>query len=60
MDGTRNRDLQQNWRVGASLSVPVDRLNSIKFAVTSGVYARTGNDFDAIGVSWQHRWGGGL
>ena len=60
VDGDRNRDLQRNWRVGATLSLPVDRLNSIKFAVSSGVYARTGNDFDAIGVSWQHRWGGGL
>jgi hypothetical protein len=60
VDGARNRDLQQNWRVGASLSLPVDRSNSIKFAMSSGVYARTGNNFDAIAMSWQHRWGGGL
>ncbi len=60
VDGRYNRDLQQNWRVGASLSVPVDRLNSVKFALSSGVYARTGNNFDAVAVSWQHRWGGGL
>jgi hypothetical protein len=55
-----NRDLQQNWRVGASLSLPVDRRNSVKLALSSGVYARTGNSFDAVGVSWQHRWGGGF
>ncbi len=60
VDGRYNRDLQQNWRVGASLSLPVDRANSVKFALSSGVYARTGNDFDAVAVSWQHRWGGGL
>ncbi len=60
LDGRYNRDLQQNWRVGASLSLPVDRRNSVKLAVSSGVYARTGNEFDAVGVSWQHRWGGGL
>lgn len=60
VDGRYNRDLQQNWRVGASLSLPVDRRNSVKFAASSGVYARTGNEFDAVAVSWQHRWGGGF
>ncbi|MDI9237767.1 transporter [Lysobacter sp. LF1] len=60
VDGRYNRDLQQNWRVGASLSLPVDRANSVKIAVSSGVYARTGNEFDAVALSWQHRWGGGL
>ncbi|UNK57826.1 transporter [Pseudoxanthomonas daejeonensis] len=60
VDGLHNRDLQQNWRVGASLSLPVDRRNSVKFAISSGVYARTGNEFDALAVTWQHRWGGGV
>ena len=60
IDGRFNRDLQQNWRVGASLSLPVDRFNSVKVAVSSGVYARTGNEFDAVALTWQHRWGGGL
>lgn len=53
-------DLQQNWRLGATLAIPVSQRNSIKFAVSSGVSARTGNNFDAIGLAWQHRWGGGL
>jgi len=35
-------------------------LNSVKFYASSGVAARTGNGYDAIGVAWQHRWGGGL
>ena len=60
IDGALSNDLQQNWRVGATLAIPVDRLNSIKLSASSGVSARTGNDFDAIGVAWQHRWGGGL
>ena len=55
-----NNDLQQNWRVGATLAIPVNRLNSIKFYASSGVSARTGNNYDAIGVAWQYRWGGGL
>jgi hypothetical protein len=53
-------DLQQNWRVGATYAMPLDRLNSIKFYASSGLSARTGNNFDAIGAAWQYRWGGGL
>jgi hypothetical protein len=60
VDGVAKADLQQNWRVGATLAIPVDRRNSIKFAASSGVSARTGNNFDLIAVAWQYRWGGGL
>ncbi len=58
--GVLKNDLQQNWRVGATLAIPVDRRNSIKFAASSGVSARTGNNFDLLAVAWQYRWGGGL
>jgi hypothetical protein len=60
VNGVLSNDLQQNWRVGATLALPVDRANSIKFYASSGVAARTGNNFDLIGVAWQYRWGGGL
>jgi len=60
LNGTLNSDLQQNWRVGATLAVPVDLRNSVKFYASSGVSARTGNGFDLLGVAWQYRWGGGL
>ena len=60
IDGTRNYDLQQNWRVGATLALPIDRLNSVKLYGSSGVSARTGNNFDLIGIAWQFRFGGGL
>jgi len=60
IDGTRNTDLQQNWRIGTTLAVPVDLYNSIKLYASSGVWSRTGNDFDLLGIAWQYRWGGGL
>lgn len=60
IDGAHNNDLQQNWRTGATLAFPVDRRNSIKLYASSGVSARTGNNYDLIGIGWQHRWGGGL
>jgi hypothetical protein len=60
LDGVRGADLQQNWRVGGTLAFPVDARNSVKLYASSGVFARTGNNFDLVGVAWQHRWGGGL
>jgi hypothetical protein len=53
-------DLQENWRLGGTLALPVDRRKSLKFKASSGVSARTGNNFDQVAVAWQHRWGGGL
>jgi hypothetical protein len=60
LNGMLNADLQQNWRFGATLALPVDRHNSIKLYASSGVSARTGNNYDVLGVAWQYRWGGGL
>jgi hypothetical protein len=60
VDGALDSNLQQNWRVGSTVALPIDRNNSIKLNVSSGVSARTGNNFDLVGVAWQYRWGGGL
>jgi hypothetical protein len=60
IDDTLNNDLQRNWRLGGTLAFPVDAHNSIKLYASSGVSARTGNNFDLIGIAWHYRWGGGL
>ena len=60
LNGTLSNDLQQNWRLGATLAFSVDAYNSIKVYASSGVSARTGNNFDLLGIAWQYRWGGGL
>ena len=60
INGTPNDDRQGNWRLGATLALPVDIHNSVKLYASSGVSARTGNNYDLIGVAWQYRWGGGL
>jgi hypothetical protein len=58
--GMRSNDLQQNWRMGATVAFPVDARHSIKLYASSGTSARTGNNFDLVGIAWQTRWGGGL
>ena len=60
VNGVLDYNLQQNWRVGGTLAIPIDLRNSIKLNASSGVSARTGNNFDLAGIAWQYRWGGGL
>ena len=60
IDGVKGDDIQKNWRFGATLTLPVNRHNSIKLYASTGVYARRGENFDIVGIAWQYRWGGGL
>ena len=60
VNGALDTNLQQNWRVGGTLAIPLDARNSLKFNASSGVSARTGNNFDLVGVAWQYRWGAGI
>lgn len=58
--GVKGDDLQRTWRGGGTLALPVNRRNSVKLYASTGVSARTGNNYDLFGVGWQYRWGGGL
>lgn len=58
--GNRRADLQQNWRTGATIAVPLSSRHSLKGYVSTGVQTRTGNDFDLYGLVWQYRWGDGM
>ncbi len=60
LDGVLNNDMQRNWRFGGTFAFPIDARNSVKLYLSSGVSARTGNNFDLLGIAWQYRWGGGL
>jgi len=57
IDGVPGEHLA-NARLGLTLSVDLSRHNSIKLFGTTGVYSRTGLDFDSLGIAWQVRWGG--
>jgi hypothetical protein len=60
VDGVAGDNLQRNWRLGATLALPLSVRSSVKFYGSSGVSARTGNKFDLLGIAWQYRWGGGI
>jgi hypothetical protein len=60
IDGVTSNELQQNWRTGFSLAIPINLRNSIKLFGSSGVSTRTGTNYDSLGIAWQYRWGGGI
>ncbi len=60
IDGVRNDDIEENSRAGATLALPVNRNNSIKFFASTPIYTSAGGDYDLAGILWQYRWGGGL
>lgn len=60
MDNNRADNMQQNWRVGGTLSFPLSKQMSIKLNGSKGIYSRTGSSFDIMGITWQYRWGEGL
>ena len=55
-DGAPAINRQSNSRLGATVSLPLGRSQSIKVAYSSGVTARTGSNFRTLAVGWQHVW----
>ena len=58
INGTPVNGTQENWRFGSTLSYPIDKQNSIRLTGSKGVYSRTDTSYNAVGISWQYRWGG--
>jgi hypothetical protein len=56
VNGTEKADLQRNSRIGATLSFPVGRRQSIKFSGSTGATTRIGADFHTFGAAWQLTW----
>ena len=51
--GLFKQDFQANSRAGATLSVPLWRRNSVRFAVSQGAYTTIGADFLGLSASFQ-------
>jgi hypothetical protein len=47
---------QNNSRLGGTLSLPVTRQQSVKFAYSSGVSGTIGAKFSTISAGWQYVW----
>ena len=56
LDGDFNDDRQDNTRIGMTAVVPTGKLSSVKFAISTGVNVRVGQDFNTLSVGWQKSW----
>jgi hypothetical protein len=56
VNGSLKNDYQRNSRVGATVSVPLDRHQSLKFSYNSGAYVSIGGDYKNISAAWQYSW----
>lgn len=53
VEGIVNPDEQRNTRLGATLSLPIDKFQSVKLVYSTGATTRRGTDFDSFSVNWQ-------
>jgi hypothetical protein len=53
--GVNQHDLEENYRVGAALSMPLGRRESIKLYGSDGVFARTGSNFWLLGIGFRYQ-----
>ena len=57
LNGIRNLDTRQtSSRIGATVSLPYTRHQSIKIAYTDGTYIRFGGNYQNVSVAWQYSW----
>jgi hypothetical protein len=57
LNGVEKPDtLQQNSRIGGTVSIPVSKHQSLKFTYNRGAYIRYGGNYDNVSVAWQYSW----
>ena len=58
VDGSANDDEQRNSRVGLTVSIRLNRIQSLRIAASRGAITRIGGDFISIGASYGYSWMG--
>ena len=59
LNGIRNLDSKQtSSRIGATVSIPYTKHQSIKIAYSDGTYVRFGGNYQNVSVAWQYTWFG--
>lgn len=57
VNGVKGNNLQENSRIGFTCAAPINKHQSLKLNLSTGVWTRTGSDFNVISLAWQYRWG---
>ena len=56
LDGVGGSDRKSNARVGATISVPVARRQSIQIHYSRGAVTGIGGKFSTLAIAWQSAW----
>lgn len=57
LNGVENPATQQrNSRIGGTMSVPLNKHQSLKFSYNYGAYTKYGGNFHSLSVAWQYSW----
>ena len=56
INGADKQDSQRASRLGATMSMPVGRRQSLKFSYSRGAYVSIGGNYDTISAAWQYSW----
>ena len=59
VNGRAVNNNQENWLFGATLSLPVNAHNAIRFHAAEGSIFSAGQNYTMFGIVWQYRWGDG-
>jgi len=54
IDGAPVGDLKDNWRIGATWSVPISKGHSLKLQFNVGAFTHTGLDYNMISLAYQY------
>jgi hypothetical protein len=50
------KTIQNNSRIGATVSVPLNNHQSLKFSYNNGAYINYGGNYQNVSVAWQYSW----
>jgi hypothetical protein len=56
IEGVGGDDLQNNSRIGFTVSWNVRKQHNLRFAVSRGAFTRIGGDFNSIGLAYGYTW----
>ncbi len=57
LNGVRNLDTRQTGsRLGGTVSIPINKHQSIKASYSDGTYIRFGGNYQSVSVAWQYSW----
>ena len=60
INSVSDNKMQENSLVDATFALPMNKYNSIKLYLSTGLSIRTGSNFTTTGITGQYRWGSGL